>query len=148
MNTSVAITEFWLDNQLFVYFSLKCLKPLLLEKNEETNEAEKRIKVFTNFLIRNHNVPNFKILYCNNSNNRSFRSKSNEQSVLYSPVFFVLIPNLASDLPYVAYFGGKSTSKFGLSALFERLAFRLQWMDLSKVNGNSLSLDVPFTLYS
>ena len=25
--------------------------------------------------------------------------------------FFVLIPNLASDLPYVAYFGGKSTSK-------------------------------------
>jgi hypothetical protein len=39
--------------------------------------------------------------------------------------FFVLIPNLASDLPYVAYFGGKSTSKFGLPALFERLAFRL-----------------------
>ena len=39
--------------------------------------------------------------------------------------FFVLIPNLASDLPYVAYFGGKLTSKFGLSALFKRLAFRL-----------------------
>ena len=39
--------------------------------------------------------------------------------------FFVLIPNLASDLPYVAYFGGKSTSKFGLPALFERPAFRL-----------------------
>jgi hypothetical protein len=39
--------------------------------------------------------------------------------------FFVLIPNLASDLPYVAYFGGKSTSKFSLPALFERLAFRL-----------------------
>jgi hypothetical protein len=32
--------------------------------------------------------------------------------------FFVLIPNMASDLPYVAYFGGKSTSKFGLPALF------------------------------
>ena len=32
--------------------------------------------------------------------------------------FFVLILNLASDLPYVAYFGGKSTSKFGLPALF------------------------------
>ena len=28
--------------------------------------------------------------------------------------FFVLILNLASDLPYVAYFGGKLTSKFGL----------------------------------
>ena len=39
--------------------------------------------------------------------------------------FFVLIPNLASDLPYVAYFGGKSSPKFGLPALFERLAFRL-----------------------
>ena len=39
--------------------------------------------------------------------------------------FFVLIANVASDLPYVAYFGGKSTSKFGLPALFERLAFRL-----------------------
>ena len=39
--------------------------------------------------------------------------------------FFELIPNLASDFPYVAYFGGKSTSKFGLPALFERLAFRL-----------------------
>ena len=39
--------------------------------------------------------------------------------------FFVLIPNLASDLPYVAYFGGKSSPKFGLRALFERLAFRL-----------------------
>ena len=38
---------------------------------------------------------------------------------------FVLIPNLASDLPYIAYFGGKSTSKLGLPALFERLAFRL-----------------------
>ena len=25
--------------------------------------------------------------------------------------FFVLIPNLASDLPYVAYFGGKATYK-------------------------------------
>ena len=62
--------------------------------------------------------------------------------------FFVLIPNLASDLPYVAYFGGLSTSKFGLPALFERLAFRLQWMTLSMVNGNSLSLDVTFTLYS
>ena len=36
--------------------------------------------------------------------------------------FFVLIPNLASDLPYAAYFGGKSTSKFGVPALFERLA--------------------------
>ena len=32
--------------------------------------------------------------------------------------FFALIPNLASDLPCVAYFGGKSTSKFGLPALF------------------------------
>ena len=39
--------------------------------------------------------------------------------------FFVLIPNPASDLPCVAYYGGKSTSKFGLSSLFERLAFRL-----------------------
>ena len=39
--------------------------------------------------------------------------------------FFVLIPNLASDLPYVAYFDGKSTTKFGLPALFERPAFRL-----------------------
>jgi hypothetical protein len=48
--------------------------------------------------------------------------------------FFVLIPNLASDLPYVAYFGGKSTPKFSLPALFERLSFRLQWMNLSKVN--------------
>ena len=39
--------------------------------------------------------------------------------------FFVLIPNLASDLPDVAYFGGNSSPKFGLPALFERLAFRL-----------------------
>ena len=39
--------------------------------------------------------------------------------------FFVLIPNLASDLPYVAYFGGKSSPKVGLAALFERLAVGL-----------------------
>ena len=37
--------------------------------------------------------------------------------------FFVVIPNVASELPYVAYFGGKSTPKFGLTDLFERLAF-------------------------
>ena len=36
--------------------------------------------------------------------------------------FFMLIPNLASDLSYVAFFGGKSTSKFGLLVLFEGLA--------------------------
>jgi hypothetical protein len=36
--------------------------------------------------------------------------KSNLVSVVQ---IFVLIPNMASDLPYVAYFGGKSTSKFG-----------------------------------
>ena len=39
--------------------------------------------------------------------------------------FFVRTPNLASYLPYVAYFGGKSSPTFGLPALFERLAFRL-----------------------
>ena len=48
--------------------------------------------------------------------------ESNAVSIVH---FFVLIPNLASDLPYVAYFGRKSTPKFGLPALFERLAFRL-----------------------
>ena len=41
------------------------------------------------------------------------------------PTIVVLGPKLASDFPYVAYFGGKSTSKFGLPALFERPAFRL-----------------------
>ena len=50
------------------------------------------------------------------------KDRSNVVSIVQ---FFVLIPNLAPDLPYVAYFGGKLTSKFGLSALFERLAFRL-----------------------
>ena len=40
-------------------------------------------------------------------------------NLVYIVQFFVLIPNLASDLPYVAYSGGKSTSKFGLLALFE-----------------------------
>ena len=48
-----------------------------------------------------------------------------ESTVVSIIQFFVLIPNLASDLPYVAYFGGKSTSKFGQPALFERLVFRL-----------------------
>jgi hypothetical protein len=48
-----------------------------------------------------------------------------ESKVVPIVQFIVLIPNMASDLPYVAYFGGKSTSKFGLPALFERLAFRL-----------------------
>jgi hypothetical protein len=48
--------------------------------------------------------------------------RSNLVSIVQS---FVLILILASDFPYVAYFGGKSTSKFGLPALFERPAFRL-----------------------
>jgi hypothetical protein len=48
-----------------------------------------------------------------------------ESNVVSIVQFFVPIPNLASDLPYISYFGGKSTSKFGLPALFERLAFRL-----------------------
>jgi hypothetical protein len=46
-------------------------------------------------------------------------------NLVFKVQFFVLIPNLASDLPYVPSFGGKSTSKFGLPALFKRLAFRL-----------------------
>jgi hypothetical protein len=37
----------------------------------------------------------------------------------------MLIPNLASVLAYVAYFGGKLTYQFDVPALFERLAFRL-----------------------
>ena len=48
-----------------------------------------------------------------------------ESNVVFIVHFFVLTPNLSSDMPYVAYFGGKSTSKFGVPALFERLAFRL-----------------------
>ena len=47
--------------------------------------------------------------------------KSNLVSIVQ---IFVLILNLASDLPYIAYFGGKSTSKFGLQALFERKSFK------------------------
>ena len=48
-----------------------------------------------------------------------------ESNVVSIVQFFVLIPNLASDLPYIAYFCGKSNSKFDLPALFERPAFRL-----------------------
>ena len=71
-----------------------------------------------------------------------------ESNVVSIVQFIVLISNLASDLPYIAFIDRKTTSKFSLPALFESLAFRLLWMDLSKVNGNSLSLAVPFTLYS
>ena len=46
-----------------------------------------------------------------------------ESNVVSIVQFFVLITNLALDLPYIAYFGGKSTLKFGLPALFERQSF-------------------------
>ena len=110
------------------FFNKKHSKSAIYSR-EFKKPLQKRL-LFSKFLLYIYFMPillssfliTVKILvvhFFQNSNNLGQKVSRNLVSIVQ---FFVLILNLASDLLYVACFGWKSTSKFGLPAQFERLA--------------------------